>query len=117
MKQEICYRQLTFFYRVLQMGKQRWVYSAMLEHIENNTTYYKHINNMRDKLNIKTFTNRKGLKRQLDGFFLENLNKKMEYQGLPINKIEKLSLHKQCMEGNLVMSTFRLKCEAVLNHF
>ena len=44
------------------------------------------------------------------------LNGTIEQQGLLSDKIEKLALHRQCKEGNLVLSTFRLKCEAVLNY-
>ena len=77
-KHNLYLKQISYFYRVLTMDKQRWAYYAMYEHIKYNSTYYKYINGIRQEMQVDGFTTKKDLEKQLNLKFLTQLNNQTE---------------------------------------
>ena len=116
-KQNLYYKQLNYFYRVLMMDRNRWTYNALYEHIANNSKYYKYINKIRYDHKIDNFTTSKNLDKQLNSFYLQELNEKIKQQHLPIKQITELKVHKQCKENNAIISQFRIGIEPTKNYY
>ena len=67
------------------------------------------------KWESQTLPQKKEREKQINKYFLTQLNNNITQHHLPLREIENLNLHKQCKESNTILSTFRLKKEPTQN--